>query len=98
METEHLDVVADVADHGDRRRLHDLDEAAQEPGAPDAAGEHDDTIHVAETRGSALPGPDLARTGDDGKERPIPGHVPELERPHVGELEARAGREVPDRP
>ena len=37
MEAEHLDVVADVSDHRDRRRLHDVGEAAQEACAADAA-------------------------------------------------------------
>ena len=46
VKAEHLDVVADVADHGHRRRLHDLDETAQEARAADAAGEHDDSGHA----------------------------------------------------
>ena len=46
MEAEHLDVVADVADHRHRRRLHDLDETAQKPRAPDAAGKHHCLRHL----------------------------------------------------
>ena len=45
MEAEHLDVVADVPDHGHVRRLHDFDEPAQEARAADASREHDDCTH-----------------------------------------------------
>ena len=46
VEAEHLDVVADVADHRHRRRLHDLDETAQEARSADASREHDDCGHA----------------------------------------------------
>ncbi len=46
MEAEHFDVVTDVADHRHRRRLHDLDEAAQKPRAADAAGKHHCLRHL----------------------------------------------------
>ena len=45
VQPEHLDVVADVADHRDVTRLDDLDEPLDEPCAAHAAREDDD-LHV----------------------------------------------------
>ena len=42
MQTEHLEVVADVADDRHVARLDDVDEALDEARAADAAGENDD--------------------------------------------------------
>src|SRR6188472_2913618 len=42
VQAEHLDVVADVPDHGRPRRARDLDDAADEARAADSARQHDD--------------------------------------------------------
>jgi hypothetical protein len=49
VETEELRVVADIADHGDPLRPDQVDEAAYEPRAADAAGENAHVRHRAVT-------------------------------------------------
>ena len=51
-QAEHLEVVADVADHRHVRRIDGADEPAREAGAADAAGEERD-LHSAASRPSA---------------------------------------------
>ena len=51
VKTEHLDVVADVPDHGDACRIGRAHETAQEPRAADAARERHDPSHVSDPTG-----------------------------------------------
>ena len=42
MHTQYLEIVADVADHRYLSGIRDVDEAAHEPRAANAAGQHND--------------------------------------------------------
>ena len=60
MEAEHLDVVADVADHARRGRARDIDDAADEARAAHASREDDDvqtTLLSSSTRQACVRGP-----------------------------------------